>query len=277
MQTEYSAADIAGARSLQTYAYIYTSMATFWSYDYACSLHQEWTFLLRSRWTKVKGLFIVTRTVPFLLFAGHLYLNFNPNGSPDKCEILDNICSCLSIISGTCSESFFVLRTHALWDNNRFVLAATVTGFLHALASPFILLPPHHLRPAQSRESRVAWTMSTSSSRFFSCFCLKLSLMSLTLIRAIQSWRISNGPLYAVLVKHNVFYYACAIDIMHTQYQYHAMFQDFQFIILAILALRMHLHLWQIERPEVLHGTDALVSSFACIPLTDMSSASRMV
>ncbi|KAG2119377.1 hypothetical protein DEU56DRAFT_836639 [Suillus clintonianus] len=61
-------------------------MATFWTYDYACSLHQEWTFLLQSRWTKVKGLYIVTRFVPFLLLIGHLYLNFIPNENPDVCE-----------------------------------------------------------------------------------------------------------------------------------------------------------------------------------------------
>ncbi|KAG0703283.1 hypothetical protein DFH29DRAFT_917231 [Suillus ampliporus] len=128
MQTEYSADDVAAARSLQTYTVL--SMATFWTYDYACSLHQEWTFLLRSRWTKVKGLYIATRSMPFLLFIGHLYLNFNPNGSPGKCEILDNICLGLSITSVSCSESFFVLRTYAFWNNGRFVLVAMVTTFL---------------------------------------------------------------------------------------------------------------------------------------------------
>ncbi|KAG1810981.1 uncharacterized protein BJ212DRAFT_1377335, partial [Suillus subaureus] len=31
----------------------------------------------------------------------------------------------------------------------------------------------------------------------------------LTLIRAIQSWRINPSRLYVVLVKHNIFYYTC--------------------------------------------------------------------
>jgi hypothetical protein len=34
------------------------------------------TFLLQSRWTKVKGLYVVARYVPFLLFAVHLYRTF---------------------------------------------------------------------------------------------------------------------------------------------------------------------------------------------------------
>jgi len=33
----------------------------------------KWTFLLRSRWTNVKGLYIVTRYVPFLILIGNLY------------------------------------------------------------------------------------------------------------------------------------------------------------------------------------------------------------
>ncbi|KAG1850452.1 hypothetical protein F4604DRAFT_78911 [Suillus subluteus] len=62
-------------------------MATFWVYDCACSLQEEWTFLLQSRWTKVKGLYIATRCVPFLLLMGHLYMNFIPNENPDVCEL----------------------------------------------------------------------------------------------------------------------------------------------------------------------------------------------
>ncbi|KAG1726125.1 hypothetical protein EDD22DRAFT_447134 [Suillus occidentalis] len=94
-------------------------MATFWIYDYACSLHLEWTFLLRSRWSKVKGLYIIARYVPFLLLAGHLYMNFIPNENSDKCQLLNNVCSCFSLISVFCSECFFVLRTYALWNNNK--------------------------------------------------------------------------------------------------------------------------------------------------------------
>jgi hypothetical protein len=33
----------------------------------------------------------------------------------------------------------------------------------------------------------------------------------LTLIRAILHWRMTRNPLYAVLLKHNFFYYACGL------------------------------------------------------------------
>jgi hypothetical protein len=44
---------------------------------------------------------------------------------------------------------------------------------------------------------------------------------------------------------------------------------SFQVIILAILATRMHLHLWHADRN--LHGSDAVM----LIPLSDVSSAGR--
>jgi hypothetical protein len=47
---------------------------------------------------------------------------------------------------------------------------------------------------------------------------LSLGLVSLTIIRVIQSWRSAKGHLHAVLVKHNMFYYACGLGksrLMH--------------------------------------------------------------
>ena len=37
------------------------------------SYYSKWSFLRHSRWTRIKILYIVTRYVPFLLLAVHLY------------------------------------------------------------------------------------------------------------------------------------------------------------------------------------------------------------
>ncbi|KAG2137028.1 hypothetical protein DEU56DRAFT_353740 [Suillus clintonianus] len=104
-QMDYSAADIEAAQSLQLLAYLYAALAAFWTYDYACSFEQEWIFLFQSRWSKVKGLYIVTRHVPFFLVITDLvYLGFTSNESPDKCRILSDTYSCFGVISLTCSE-----------------------------------------------------------------------------------------------------------------------------------------------------------------------------
>ncbi|KAG1739472.1 uncharacterized protein EDB91DRAFT_386942 [Suillus paluster] len=187
------------------------------------------------------------------------------------------------IISVTCSESFFVLRTYALWNNDRYVLAVMLTGFLAVLVASIITsFSANATTPFPTSTILNITGCSSSADLFIPCiilFAFELGLLSLTLIRAIQSWRSVNGPIYAILVKHNIFYYACglffsALDVLTLlllDYQYHVMFRDFQFIILAILALRMHLQLWQIN--EHAHGPDTLMSDFMCIPLTDITSA----
>jgi hypothetical protein len=258
-------------------------MATFWIYDYACSLHQEWTFLLLSRWSKVKSLYIIARYVPFLLLAGHLYMNFIPNENSDKCQLLNNICSCFSMISVSCSECFFVLRTYALWNHNKIVLVTMAATFLAVVVASVGF--------AFGTTATAPWTTSAipgitgcyQSSAVVQLFIpfllligLEFGLMSLTLVRAIQSWRTTNNTIYAVLVKHNIFYYACGLffsgvnvlTLLLFHYGYQAMFQDFQFIVLAILATRMHLHLWHTDRQA--HASGALVF----IPLSDISFAS---
>lgn len=150
---------------------------------------------------------------------------------------------------------------------------------------------------------------------------VSLGLMCLTLLHAIQSWRMTNGRLYTILVKSNIFYYSCslceskhtychpsfhaqtmilvsevlsAVNVFTSRYLHvrkplmHCMTKtlifripststtscsksmhiqiclcihtdntSYQSIILAILALRMHLHIWQIDQQS--HNIDALV------------------
>ncbi|OJA20921.1 hypothetical protein AZE42_00901 [Rhizopogon vesiculosus] len=265
--------------------YIYTSMATFWTYGYACSFHEEWTFLLRSRWTKVKGLYIVARYVPFLLFTTHLYMNFIPDENPDKCQMINNVCSCFSLILIT-HPGFFILRTWALWNNNRIVLAAMLVAFLAVgIVSVTVLFTFNGTAPFETNAiPGITGCYQPSDSvelflPFILLFTLELGLIFLTLIRALQSWRTARNPLLTVLLKHNVFYYACglffsALNVLTSLLltdAYTNMFQDFQIVILAILATHMHLHLWHADR--IIHGSDAIV----LIPLSNSSASHNIM
>ncbi|KAG2037904.1 hypothetical protein BDR03DRAFT_1010285 [Suillus americanus] len=297
---EYSSDDIAAARSLQFATYIYASTATFLIYDYACSLDEEWTFLLRSHWNKVKGLYIATRYIPFILLTTNLYLSFTPNENPGKCRVMDNIATGLDVVSATFSECFFMLRTYALWNKNRILLAAMLSTFFvssqsahHTKASGrcisqaflvacFSIAFTTTIPAAYATSAIPAITgcyQSSFSFRLFIPFLLlsifELGLMILTFIRAIQNWRINPSRLYVVLVKHNIFYYTCGflfslVNIFTSlllQYSYNSMFHDFQIMILAILATRMHRHLWQMSRHA--HGSGALMY----IPMSSVNSA----
>jgi hypothetical protein len=109
---------------------------------------------------------------------------------------------------------------------------------------------------------------------FVLLFVFQLGLVSLTLIRALQDWRSTRYPLHAALVKHNISYYACGlffsalnvlVPVLFPGSAYHSFLEDFEVFILAILATRMHLHLWHIDRNRFnLGGLD-------CISMPDIS------
>lgn len=263
MDSKYSADAVAAARSLQIFTLIYTSMATFWLYDYACSIREEGIFLLCSRWNKVKFLYVVTRYVPFLLFASHLYLNFVPDETSNTCQFINNICSVFSLISIVCSECFFILRTYALWNNNKVVFAAMLSTFAAVIVGSIVALFSATATAPFETSSIPGITGCYQSSGsvtlfvpFLLLFGLELTLISLTLTCVIRNWRTTNNRLYIVILKHNVFYYACglffsAVNVLTSlllDYAYSGMFQDFQIITHAILATRMHLHLWHTDR-----------------------------
>ncbi|KAG1721000.1 hypothetical protein EDB19DRAFT_1962723 [Suillus lakei] len=283
-KTEHSVNDVAMARSLRYLAYIFTALATFWTYDYVRSLHEEWTFLLRSRWNKVKFLYIITRYVPFIVIITELYLTFTPNENPNQCRMLNNIYSCFGVISVTCSDGFFVLRTYALWNNNKIILVAMLSAFLAIVLSFsgiwFTAIATSHVRTSVIPGITGCYRSSRSvqlSMPFLLLFIFALGLVSLTLIRVIHSWRTAKSPLHAVLVKHNIFYYVCSLlisavnvlmPILTSNSIYHAFFEHFQVFSLAILATRMHLYLWDIDQHA--HSSDAVV----CISMSDMSPVS---
>ncbi|KAG2357622.1 hypothetical protein BDR07DRAFT_1528994 [Suillus spraguei] len=103
--------------------------------------HAKWTFLLQLDWSKVKGLYIVTRYLPFIYLITVQWNYFTQN-EPNQgtCRILTNVTSGLGIALVSFSECashspvkfFFILRTYVLWNKNRIMLAAMLsTFFMH--------------------------------------------------------------------------------------------------------------------------------------------------
>ncbi|KAG2110053.1 hypothetical protein BD769DRAFT_1642818 [Suillus cothurnatus] len=282
MQMEYSVDDIATAGNLQLLAYIYASTATFLTYDFVCSLHEEWTFLLQSRWTKVKGLYVIVRYVPFVLIILDLCLALTPNENPEDCQILSDIFAFFAVVSLAFSECFFILRTYALWNKNRILLIAMLSALVAIVVSSICIVlvigttsdVTTGAIPGIQGCSRSPHGFPSSVLPLILMFMFQLALACLTIARAIQSWRSANGPLYTMLVKHNIFYYACALLFSTVNVLSSILLSDVHFIyssfvclqifILAILATRMHLHLWHTERH--VDGSEALV----CISLPDM-------
>ncbi|KAG1735374.1 hypothetical protein EDD22DRAFT_924963 [Suillus occidentalis] len=154
------------------------------------------------------------------------------------------------------------------------------------LSTLFVSLVPHHAKALFAYiHSTLVVTSSaipgipgitggyrTSSSvelylPFVLLFVFQLGLVSLTLIRAIQDWRSTRYPLHAALVKHNISYYACGLFFSALNVLVPVIFPDV--FILAILATRMHLHLWHIDHQRCTFG------NLNCISMPDMLPVHR--
>ncbi|KAG2126695.1 hypothetical protein BD769DRAFT_1461541 [Suillus cothurnatus] len=287
MDSKYSADAVAVARSLQVFTSIYTSMATFWIYDYVCSIREEGVFLLCSHWNRVKFLYVVTRYVPFFLFVAHLYLNFVPDETSDTCQFVNNICSTFSLVSIVCSECFLILRTYALWNSNKVILAAMLSTFAAVIVGSMVALFSATATAPFETSSILGITgcyQSSGSVRLFVPFLLlfglELMLISLTLTCAVRNWCTTDSRLYVVILKHNLLYYACGlffstVNVLTSlllDYAYSGMFQDFQFIIHAMLATRMHLHMWHADRNRDCNTLDSIsLTQFAPAPYIEQA------
>jgi hypothetical protein len=176
-----------------------------------------------------------------------------------------------------------VLRTYVLWNNSKFILVATVgTAIVFAIVSievAFTTVSASHVMTSMIPGITGCYRTSRGiklSMPFLFLFAFELGLVSLTLIRAMQEWRAVNGPLYNILVKHNIFYYACGLllatgnvlmPMLFSQHAYHSVFENFSFYILSILATRMHLSLWHLGQDHHVRCNDGLMLT----PIPDMS------
>ncbi|KAG1794581.1 uncharacterized protein HD556DRAFT_415802 [Suillus plorans] len=190
----------------------------------------------------------------------------------------------LGIILVIVSETFFILRTYVLWNRNRILLATMVcTSFIFIVISFGVTFDSTTTYATSTIPGITGCSRSSTSYQSFVPFLLlsvfQMGLMILTLIRAVQNWRINSSRMYAVLVSHNISYYACGfvlsltnilISLLLQDPPYQIVLYDFQFIILVILATRMHLHLWEVNRHP--HDTTSTL-----VPMSDMSFANDVV
>ncbi|KAG2040877.1 hypothetical protein BDR03DRAFT_69453 [Suillus americanus] len=90
------------------------SASTLLIYNYVSLLHKEWILLLRSRWTKVKALYIIAQYVPFFFIATDLYCAFLPTVSTYP---PDNELTCYASVTFAPNENLDKCRTCTSWQS----------------------------------------------------------------------------------------------------------------------------------------------------------------
>ncbi|KAG1844400.1 hypothetical protein C8R48DRAFT_678421 [Suillus tomentosus] len=164
----------------------------------------------------------------------------------EKCLVLDNA-----------ELGFFILRTYVLWNNNRILLAVMLYAFSTFIGAStgltFATTAPATY-PTSAIPGITGCYQSSTTFRFFipfllfSVFDLGVLLSSRNPHAHMRHTQLANKPKSSHIM-HAVF---CS---RWRTYSHHC-FSIFQFMILATLATRMHLHLWQTNQHS--HSSSAL-------------------
>ncbi|KIJ57687.1 hypothetical protein HYDPIDRAFT_120456 [Hydnomerulius pinastri MD-312] len=216
------------------------SISIIFVFDYLYQLEDELTFIWNRRdWGLGKGLFVSTRYIPFAVIPMTLYSSLSNHLSTDSCTKLFYCSTVISAIAITLSEFIFSLRTYAMWNRNRIILAitcCTLTASVTAVTVIFIsFLPSVKFGDPPLPVISGCYKTGASSVLFASL------IIFLTMYRAHRHFRHAQNQLIKSLTYDGVFYCLC-------------MFGVYQVVMHTILATRMQLHLRKIDRHIYVSG-----------------------
>ncbi|KAG2058347.1 hypothetical protein BDR06DRAFT_968803 [Suillus hirtellus] len=121
------------------------SLVASWVYDCFLILDQEVSLIHRPRWSKGTILYITTRYMPALMLSVHLCtnqdteVNYLPNENIVTCRILQSMWYCTAALCITGAEGIFILRTYALWGQNKFILGLMLSTALSLIILNMII------------------------------------------------------------------------------------------------------------------------------------------
>ncbi|KAH7907650.1 hypothetical protein BJ138DRAFT_1159583 [Hygrophoropsis aurantiaca] len=266
MESLYSPSDIATSSTLLKLNYVYVATAVIWAYDYCLTFSDEIAFLYKSDRGKFKVFYIITRYLPFLVLAIHLYTYLGHGASTSVCSHLYMIDFGLSALSVACSLWMFILRAYALWGRSRKVLLFMTGTFviivIAVIAVSTLFKSASKILPPPTPAVTGCNVEGENHNTFFTFVLLiayELEILLLSLARAVKQHRESRSQLFKVLVHHSIFHFIFAIVFSLANILALLLFtgpaegvlEVLQSSMHALVVTRMQHQLWQTNRIQV--------------------------
>ncbi|KAG2064302.1 hypothetical protein BDR04DRAFT_279997 [Suillus decipiens] len=263
----HTRADSHSGRTLLNLNYAYVSTTVIWVYDYIITFHDELAFIQKSRWGKVKILYLLCRYLPFVLLAADTYQVLQPALPLSLCQTYFEINSWLEGITLVAAECMFILRTYAIWGRSRRILIILL-GCFFAILIPvvYILITfGNSVTTSEPPIPNITSCYNVGESRIIVAAYVLLvvaefEIISFTLYRSIKNYKsvANDNPLLNILIQHNIFYFICGLffsllvilAIALLPFVYGDMASNIQVTVHALLVTRMHLALWKSDRAQ---------------------------
>lgn len=231
-------------------------------YDFVTNLGDELDYLLNSRMTLAKGLFLGCRYIPFVICAMHvrIILSLSVEACPGLVE--SNILF-LGILL-LCAEFIFVLRTYALWNCDRRVRIALLVLYLALLCGVIMLVLACGLRANTTNFTPGCYSHSSLPINFFLVpyillLLLEIEIVGLTFYRMTKYYRATRCQLLTLMAQYNVGYILAGLlftvvniaAICFVPGDYAPVLEASQIMAQGLLATRMQLDLWKLNRQSI--------------------------
>ncbi|OJA21323.1 hypothetical protein AZE42_03883 [Rhizopogon vesiculosus] len=157
----------------------------------------------------------------------------------------------------------FLLRTYALWGCSKRILFVLLTVYTAACVTDIASIQRYNA--SLTAEACYGVALPNASALlvgFASLLTLEIGLFGITMCRVLMQYRATSGKLLNLLMRHNIMYFAAgvALNLLNivgilldpAQTKWHTdVIEIVQILFQALLATRMQLHLWSVNRHTV--------------------------
>ncbi|KAH7925538.1 hypothetical protein BV22DRAFT_1128953 [Leucogyrophana mollusca] len=267
MSALYNPVDVSLAEGLQTVDFVFVALATISVFDYAINLDDEVMFILNSRWTSAKVVYIICRYTPFLIWGVQGPLILETNMDPSVCLPLFAGTTGLTMIILCGSEYIFLLRTYALWACSRRVQVVLLASFVVILVPIVTVLAKYQTTVTTSKPPlsiMPGCNLQSHNQTFLAAYALlvlfELEVFILSVYRVLKYYRDSRSQLLKILARHSIFYFACALAlglmnicaVFFLPNYFSGFFGVFQAIAQGLLVTKMQFYLWKADQEPML-------------------------
>ncbi|KAG1843790.1 hypothetical protein DFJ58DRAFT_34728 [Suillus subalutaceus] len=281
----FDQADISIGITLQHTDYAFIAIACLWVYDFALTLDQDAAFILDAPWRMPKLTYLICRYLPFALVVTGMFRIFQPGLSLKSCTTLFAFNSYVRGIVLVCAESLFMQRVWAVTDRRWLVTCCNVVFLLVPLVVT-LTLSDSSSTVMQSPIPKVASCYDSKQSRIIIVAYVLLVIIEIEILSFMlyHSWKLyrehgNDMPLVRVLVRHNIFYFACGlvfstatvVAVVALPASYADAASDLQFVIHGILVTRMHRELY-----NTAHYTEGTSTGTIPLPLVFAPASSEV-
>lgn len=248
---------VASASLLQTVKYINVASGAVLVFDYFQTFTMEVELIWNSKWSIGKFLFLLARYSAFFDVPLVLYYALASNVSHDTCYHVYAVSSYSTAFGIVVAEAIMILRTYALWGNNRRLLIF-LTTLLAAVYIPVIVILVFFLRSLKYGEPPLPTVIgcypTEGSIILFADFVLLVVLetiiMALTLWIGVKRFRHSRNRLVYTLYRDGIFYFVYLflisvgniIVLVAGPPEYVDLLNTFQRVMHSVLSTRTMLH-----------------------------------